>query len=95
MAIKQNKYGLQNLQIIVIVQLMHNLQTAAVISDRFSSDMLEFSHKQMVDERKAIKMTVLLQEVESRDIIELVHSEESTDKHIYRFTHPFLRTMLY
>jgi hypothetical protein len=79
-AIKSNKYGLQTLQTVAVVQLIQQLQTASVIGDRFSSDMLEFSNGHLVDKHKVIPNNDLLKEIESRDIIEMIFSDELSDK---------------
>jgi hypothetical protein len=60
--------------------LIQQLQTASVIGDRFSSDMLEFSNQCLVDKHKVIPNTDLLKEIESRDIIEMIYSDELSDK---------------
>lgn len=66
-----------------------------MIGDRFSSDMLESVNQSLVDNHKIIPNTDLLKEIEARDMIEMIYFDEVSNKQVYRFTQPFMRSTLY
>jgi len=57
--------------------------------------MLEFANQSLVDDYKLIPNTELLKEIESRDMIEMIYYDEVSNKQVYRFTQPFMRSTLY
>jgi len=48
------------------------LQTASVVGDIFSSDLVNFANKVLVEKKNQFMTTQLLDDLEDRDLIELI-----------------------
>ena len=79
------------------MQMQYLLQTAAVIGDNFSMKLLDHVNKRFLNSQsqQMFPTMKLLDELEQRDMIEMIYDDNMLNDRFYRFTHPFTRSTIY
>jgi hypothetical protein len=85
-------YFMQKLSSETAVCALILLKSAAVIGNVFTVKQLRCVSD--LDEHQLLQIGLQLEELENRDIMELLYEDGYGDK-IYRFTHSFMRETLY
>jgi len=57
--------------------------------------LVDYANKVLVEKKNQYLTSQLLEELEDRDLIEMILQDSQTGEMVYRFTYPFIRNALY